>query len=276
MADGTGAATTTIGAGAGAVRTEDVAGITTGTDGEVEVLETGTIAATAVARGTNGERKINKESASLTTVLPAGTRIGAIWVGAIGVGTVAGAGTEAAAIDAEELREVAVDAISVAPETGAIVIDEVAEGKTLTAVTIEAATGSEAGKDAPMVTVGTRVFLISGRSIKSSTDTVLAGSDNKSSLLTVLDCVVRVTGNSSIVAANLTDSIGDLLALATVVEAAFGMTLDGLPSTLEETAVSLTGNCTDFLSFSFDVAIAVAAIEAAVTAGTSNAASVNS
>ena len=246
----------------------------TGTDGDgvVAALVAGAAAFTAVAGGPTEARETDAESAPVTTVPTAGTRLGATDVGTA-VFT-ARAGTEAAAIGDEELTDDVVDAVSVVPGTGAMVTTEVAEGKTLTAGTIVAAIGSQTGIDAAVVTLETEQFFFSGRDMMSSAVSVFAGTGNTSDLLTVLDFVVRETVASSIVTANVTDLIGDLLASSITVEAASGLILDGLLSTFVLTAKSSTGARAE----SFDAAVAVAAVDTlkAATTGTPNARSFGS
>ena len=242
----------------------------TGTDGVVAALMAGAAVFTAVAEGPIEARETDVESAPVTTVPTAGTRLGATDVGAALFA--ASAGTDAAAIDDEELTDDVVDAVSVVPGTGAMVTTEVAEGKRLTAGTVVAAIGSQTGIDAAVITLETEQFFFSGRAMMSSAVSVLAGTGNTSNLLTVLDFVVRETATSSIVTANATDSIGDLLASSITVEAASGLILDGLLSTLVVTAESSTGA----LAESFDAAVAaVDTLNAAIT-GTPNARSFGS
>ena len=202
----------------------------TGTDGVVATLMAGAVASAAVAGGPIEAREANVESVAVSTVPTAGTRLGATNLGAA-VFT-ACAGTEVAAMDDEELTDVAVDAVNVVPETGATVTMEPTEGKTLTAGTVVAAIGSQTGIDAAVITLETEQSFFSGRAMMSSAVSVLAGTGNTSDLLIALDFVVRMTGTSSIVTANATDSIGDLLASIITVEAAFGLISDGLLSTL--------------------------------------------
>ena len=237
----------TAGAKTGAVGPDDVTGITTETDGEVaafmsgtvaRVLGTGcgtgtgtatlaadrragegTVAAAALATGAVGAHGMTVRSILVTTLLTVGARTGETAVGTAGLATCAG--TKAGAIEVEEPIEVAFGAINVTPDTGAMVTKELAEGKTLTAGAIAAA----------IISVATGDFLLTGRTITSSTVTVLTGTDITSTVLTVLTFVVRTTDDSLIVPARVTDSTADLLVSGIRTGTTLGTTLDGLWST---------------------------------------------
>ena len=270
------------GAETGAVVTDDVTGVIT--DGEVAARMTGTVArvlgtgcgagtgaailaadrragegtdaAAVLATGAVGTHGMTVESTLVTTVFTAGARTGETAAGTAGLATCAG--NEAGAIEVEELIEAAFDAVSVTPETGAMITKEVAEGKTITAGTIAAA----------IVLVGTGDFLLAGRTIISSTVTALTGADTTSTALTVLDFVVRTTGESLIVVAKVTDST-NLLVSGTRTGRTLGTTLDGLWSSSEDTTESFTGAWT--LLFNDDAAVVAVMLEAEVATGTSHA-----
>jgi hypothetical protein len=266
----------------GAVVADDVAGVMT--DGEVAALMTGTVArvlgtgcgagtgaailaadkragggtdAVAVlATGAVRTHGITVESVLVATLFTAGARTGETAVGAAGLATCAG--FKAGAIEDEELIEAAFGAVNVTPETGAMITKEVAEGKTITAGTSAAA----------IVSVGTGDFLLAGRTIISSTVTVLTGTDTTSTVLTVSDFVVRTAGESLIVAAKETDST-DLLVSGIRTGRTLGATLDGLLSTSEDTTESFTGAWT--LPFNDDAVAVAVMLEAEVATGTSHA-----
>ena len=274
----------TAGAKTGAVVADDVAGVTTETDGEVAALMTGTVAGVlgtgcgtgtgaailaadrragggldalaVLATGAVGTHGMTVESILVTTLLTAGARTGETAVGAAGLATCAG--FKAGAIEVEELIEAAFDAVNVTPETGAMITKEVAEGKTITAGSIAAA----------IVSVGTGDFLLAGRTIISSTVTVLTGTDSTSTVLTVVDFVVRTTGDSLIVAAKVTDST-DLLVSGIRTGTTLGTTLDGLLSTSEDTTESFTG--ARIMLFNDDAAAVAVMLEADVATGASHA-----
>ena len=176
---GPGVVILTTEAKAGTVGADDVAGVTAETGGEVAALMTGTVArvlgtgcgagtgaailaadrrvgggtdAVAIlATGAVGTQGMTVESILEATLFTSGARTGEAAVGTAGVATCAGF------------------------KAGAMITEEVAEGKTFTAGTTAAA----------MVSVGTGDFLLAGRTKISSTVTVLTGTDTTSPVLTV-------------------------------------------------------------------------------------------